>query len=52
MSERDRHQKFIEEMLEKAKKKDEVVPQTRCEGVDEKEIEKRTKELLEKLQQG
>ena len=51
MDERDQHQKFIEEMLKKAEKKEDVKPQTRCEGVDKKEVEQKTKELLEKLQQ-
>ena len=41
----DENQRFIEEMLKKAKENKETKPQTRTEGVDHKEIEDMTDEI-------
>ncbi len=52
MDDREKHEKFIQEMLEKAEKKDKAKPQTRYDNVDEKEVEKNMKDIMEKLQKG
>ena len=42
----DENQKFVEEMLKRAKDKKETEPQTRHEGVDYKEAEEITAKIL------
>ena len=50
MTDRKEHEKFIEEMLKKTAESEEPRPLTNVD-VDEKEVEKNMKEIMEKLQQ-
>ncbi len=52
MADREAHEKFIQEMLKKSQETKETKPQSRSDNVDEKEVEKNMKDIMERLQQG
>lgn len=47
---RDTDSKFVRDMLERAKNKEQAKPQTRFEGVNNKEIEQLTENIRNRIQ--